>query len=237
MPRPGVHQTAQVRHAAIGCSRRESGSRTTIPRRSFVNHRRRAASRFNYIILKLLTLPYTYFLGTETVSLCQDQLYVSRTHDVVRACDEDGGYRAVCDRGDHHRRTIRRHGWSARGNAASLSRPGLCVSGPRSQFHFHFFERGCEPRTEQRYGDLSHGLCSDRPTTLDVAQHIPCICNVAGGRFGSAPSNGPHGRHLLSTSSYSPLVPSSSSHFASYASHEPHDPGTTSCYERVWWLR
>ena len=132
-------------------------------------------------------LPYTYFLGTQTVSLCQDQLYVSRTHDVVRACDEDGGYRAVCDRGDHHRRTIRRHGWSARGNAASLGRPGLCVSGPRSQFHFHFFERGCEPRTEQRYGDLSHGLCSDRPTTLDVAQHIPCICNVAGGRFGAQP--------------------------------------------------
>jgi hypothetical protein len=106
---------------------------------------------------------------------------------VVRACDEDGGYRAVCDRGDHHRRTIRRHGLSARGNAASLSRPGLCVSGPRSRFRFHFFERGCEPRTEQRYGDLSHGLCSDRPTTLDVAQHIPCICNVAGGRFGAQP--------------------------------------------------
>ena len=106
---------------------------------------------------------------------------------MVRACDEDGGYRAVCDRGDHHRRTIRRHGWSARGNAASLSRPGLCVSGPRSRFRFHFFERGCEPRTEQRYGDLSHGLCSDRPTTLDVAQHIPCICNVAGGRFGAQP--------------------------------------------------
>ena len=138
-------------------------------------HRRRATSKFNYIILKLLTLPYTYFLGTQTVSLCQDQLYVSRTHDVVRACDEDGGYGAVCDRGDHHRRTIRRHGWGARGNAASLSRPGLCVSGPRSRFHFHFFERGCEPRTEQRDGDLSHGLCSDRPTTLDVAQHIPCI--------------------------------------------------------------
>jgi DNA-binding transcriptional LysR family regulator len=94
-------------------------------------------------------------------------------------------YRAVCDRGDHHRRTIRRHGWSARGNAASPGRPGLCVSGPRSRFHFHFFERGCEPCTEQRYGDLSHGLCSDRPTTLDVAQHIPCICNVAGGRFGA----------------------------------------------------
>ena len=30
------------------------------------------------------------FLGTQTVSLCQDQLYVCRTHDVVRA-DEDGG--------------------------------------------------------------------------------------------------------------------------------------------------
>lgn len=151
-----------------------------------------------FIILKLLTLPYTYFLATQTVSLCQDQLYVSRTHDVVGACDEDGGYRAVCDRGDHHRRTIRRHGWSARGNAASLSRPGLCVSGPRSRFHFHFFERGCEPRTEQRYGDLSHGLCSDRPTTLDVAQHIPCICNVAGGRFGAQPR--PMGRMVGSCS-------------------------------------
>src|SRR5260370_3829663 len=161
--------------------------RQDLPDRSKMTHRRRAASKFNYIILTLLTLPYTYFLGTQTVSLCQDQLYVSRTHDVVRTCDEDGGYRAVCDRGDHHRRTIRRHRWSARGNAASLSRPGLCVSGPRSRFHFHFFERGCEPRTEQRYGDLSHGLCSDRPTTLDVAQHIPCIYNVAGGRFGAQP--------------------------------------------------
>ena len=44
------------------------------------------------------------------------------------------------------------------------------------------------------------------------------------------PVPGPHGRHLFSTSSYSPLVPSSSSHFASYACHEPHDPGTTWCY-------
>ena len=37
-----------------------------------------------------------------------------------------------------------------------------------------------------------------------------------------------------SISSYSPLVPLSSGHFASYACHQPHDPGTTSCYERVW---
>ena len=51
------------------------------------------------------------------------------------------------------------------------------------------------------------------------------------------PSNGPHGWHLLSTSSYSPLVPSSSSHLASYASPGPSDPGTTSCYGRAWWLR
>src|SRR3984893_18529056 len=159
---------------------------TTRPSRS-LTHRRSAASKFNYIILKLPTLPYTYFLGTQTVSLCQDQLYVSRTHDVVRACDEDGGYRAVCDRGDHHRRTMRRHGWGARGNAASPRRAGLCVSGSRSRFRFHFFERGCEPCTEQRYGDLSHGLCSDRPTTLDVAQHIPWLCNVAGRRFGAQP--------------------------------------------------
>ena len=113
-----------------------------------------------------------YLLDTRTVPPCQDRLHVSRTHDVVHACDKDGGYRAVCDRRDQHRRTIGRHGWSARGNAAGLSRPGLCVPGPRSRFHFHFFERGCKPRSEQRYGDLSHGLCSDRPTTLDVAQHI-----------------------------------------------------------------
>jgi hypothetical protein len=42
-------------------------------------------------------------------------------------------------------------------------------------------------RTEQRYRDLSHGLCSHRPTTLDVAQLFPCICNVAGGRFNAQP--------------------------------------------------
>src|SRR5262245_6821194 len=63
----------------------------------------------------------------------------------------------------------------------------VCVSGPRSRFYFHFFKRGCEPRTEQRYRDLSHGLCSHRPTTLDVAQHFPCICNVAGGCFNAQP--------------------------------------------------
>jgi hypothetical protein len=34
--------------------------------RSKMTHRRRAASKFNYIILKLLTLPYTYFFGTQT---------------------------------------------------------------------------------------------------------------------------------------------------------------------------
>ena len=143
--------------------------------------------KFNYIILKLLTLPYRYFFGHSDHSLCQDQLYVSRTHDVVRACDEDGGYRAVCDRGDQHRRTIRRHGWSARGNAASLGRPVYVFLALDYDSTFISSARHCEPRTEQRYGDLSHGLCSDRPTMLDVAQYISCICNVAGGRFGAQP--------------------------------------------------
>ena len=41
--------------------------------------------------------------------------------------------------------------------------------------------------TKQRYRDLSHGLCSDRATTLDVAQHIFCVCNVARGRFCAQP--------------------------------------------------
>ena len=179
--RPGHSADGEALSRSLHCSSQFCG----------LKHGATAASMFNYIVLKLLSLPYTYFLGAQTVLLCQgqlqDQLHVSRTHDVVRTCDEAGGYCAVCDRGDQHSRTIRRHGWSARGNAASLSRPGLCVSGPRSRFHFHFFERGCEPCTEQRYGDLSHGLCFDRPTTLDVAQRIPCICNVAGGRFGAQP--------------------------------------------------
>src|SRR5260370_35101523 len=77
--------------------------RQDLPDRSKMTHRRRAASKFNYIILKLLTLPYTYFLGTQTVSLCQDQLYVSRPHDVVRACAEDGGSDAGCSPSDHRR--------------------------------------------------------------------------------------------------------------------------------------
>jgi hypothetical protein len=132
---------------------------------SRTTHRQRAAPKFNYIILKLQTLPYTYFWARRPshfakINCMSAELmmwFVLATKMAVTALFV---------------------------TAATIIAERL---GARSRFHFHFFERGCEPRTEQRHGDLSHGLCSDRPTTLDVAQHIPCICNVAGARFGVQP--------------------------------------------------
>ena len=136
---------------------------------------------------KLLTLPYTYFLGTQTVSLCQLNCmspelmmwFVLATKMAVTALFVTAA-------------TIiaERLGATVGALVATLpvsAGPVYVFLALDHDFHFHFFKRGCEPRTEQRYGDLSHGLCSDRPTTLDVAQHIPCICNVAGGRFGAQP--------------------------------------------------
>jgi hypothetical protein len=52
---------------------------------------------------KSFTLDYTFEGRRRRLFICQDRLYVSRTHDVVCACDEGGGYRAFCDRGYHHR--------------------------------------------------------------------------------------------------------------------------------------
>ena len=75
-----------------------------------LKHGATAASMFNYIVLKLLEFAVHVFFGRADRLACQgqsqDQLHVSQTHDVVRTCDEAGGYCAVCDRGDQHSRTL-----------------------------------------------------------------------------------------------------------------------------------
>ena len=56
---------------------------------------------------------------------------------------------------------------------------------PRSRSSFHFCKRGRESRAERCYRDLRNSICSDCATTLDMDQHIPCICGMARGRFGA----------------------------------------------------
>ena len=77
--------------------------------------------------------------------------------------------------------SVQSHSWR---RCQSQPGPFMCFW-PRSRSSFHFCKRGRQSRAERCYRDLRNSICSDCATTLDMDQHIPCICGMARGRFGA----------------------------------------------------